>query len=194
MIRLERAVIVEGKYDKIKLSSILDALIITTDGFATFKDREKLELIRTLAKTRGIVILTDSDSAGFMIRSYLMGSIHDGNIVNAYIPDILGKEKRKTSPSKEGCLGVEGMEKKILIEALTKAGVFYDQASERNRLITKSDLHEDGFCGRPDSARKRADLLKFLSLPQRMSSNTLIQVLNSLYTFEEYKKIVNSHF
>ena len=124
MIKLKEAVIVEGKYDKIKLSSLVDGLIITTDGFGIFKDREKRELIKTLAKKRGIIILTDSDSAGFLIRSHIKGFVSEGEIKNVFIPDVFGKEKRKSAPSKEGKLGVEGMDRELLENALKKAAIF----------------------------------------------------------------------
>ena len=148
MIKLEQAVIVEGRYDKIKLSSIIDGLIIETDGFGIFKDKEKQRLIRRLAEEKGIIIMTDSDSAGFKIRSFLGGSIPADRITHVYIPDIFGKEKRKTEPSKEGKLGVEGVPKKIILEALGKAGVTCSEIKTgSNREITNVDLYELGLSG-----------------------------------------------
>ena len=191
MIKTDRAVIVEGKYDKIKLSSILDAVIIETDGFGLFKDKEKQSLIRKLAETRGILILTDSDSAGFKIRAFIKNIAPKGNIINAYIPDIFGKEKRKTEPSKEGKLGVEGISPEILCEVLEKAGVFCEKSTPKtDRQITKLDLYEDGFSGGDNSAQKRAELLKKLDLPERLSSNALVEIINALLSFEEYKQAV----
>ena len=185
MIKLKEAVIVEGKYDKIKLSSLVDGLIITTDGFGIFKDEKKRKLIITLAKKRGIIILTDSDSAGFLIRSHINGFVKEGKITNVFIPDIFGKERRKTSPSKEGKLGVEGMSEQILTEAFKKAGILPGEKKTSCRPITKTDLFDDGICGRADSKAKRLRLLKVLELPERMSSNALLSVLNSLYSFDE---------
>lgn len=198
MIKLKEAVIVEGKYDKIKLSSIVDGLIITTDGFGIFKDREKRELIRLLAKKRGIIILTDSDSAGFLIRSHIKGFVTEGEIKNVFVPDIFGKEKRKTAPSKEGKLGVEGISREILESALEKAGVINRQEQNegqsdqpKQRQVTKTDLFEDGLSGKADSKAKRALLLSQLDLPERMSTNTLLEAINALYSYEEYKQALS---
>ena len=192
MIKTDRVVIVEGKYDKIKLDAILDAVIIETDGFAIFNDKEKQRLIRRLAKTKGLLILTDSDSAGFKIRSFIGGIVPPEEIKHAYIPDIFGKEKRKAEASKEGKLGVEGIPKEILIEALTKAGVLAEETKETKRkLVTKTDLYEDGLSGREDSATKRKAFLKSLDLPELLSANKLLPIINTFLTYEEYKKAVN---
>lgn len=191
MIKLKEAVIVEGKYDKIKLSSLVDGLIITTDGFGIFKDREKRELIKTLAKKRGIIILTDSDSAGFLIRSHIKGFVSDGEIKNVFIPDVFGKEKRKSAPSKEGKLGVEGMDRELLENALKKAGIVEEKTSPNAKKVLKSDLFEDGISGGADSKAKRTRLLKELGLPERMSANALLETVNALYSFEEYKAAVS---
>ncbi len=191
MIKIDRAVIVEGRYDKIKLSSILDAVIIETEGFGIFNNKEKQKLIRKLADTKGILILTDSDSAGFKIRSFIKGIVPAEKIKHAYIPDIFGKEKRKTEASKEGKLGVEGVKKELIIDALEKAGVFCEETKEENRReITKLDLYEDGLSGQPDSDKLRKKLLCHLDLPERLTSNALVQILNTFLTFEEYKKAV----
>ena len=191
MIKIDRAVIVEGRYDKIKLSSILDAVIIETEGFGIFNNKEKQRLIRKLADTKGILILTDSDSAGFKIRSFIKGIVPAEKIKHAYIPDIFGKEKRKTEPSKEGKLGVEGVKKELIIDALEKAGVFCEENEEETkREITKLDLYEDGLSGREDSEALRKKLLHHLDLPERLTSNALVQILNTFLTFEEYKKAV----
>ena len=191
MIKIDRAVIVEGRYDKIKLSSILDAVIIETEGFGIFNNKEKQKLIRKLADTKGILILTDSDSAGFKIRSFIKGIVPSEKIKHAYIPDIFGKEKRKTEPSKEGKLGVEGVKKELILEALQKAGVFCEEIEEQNkREITKLDLYEDGLSGREDSDHLRKKLLFHLDLPERLTANALVQILNTFLTYEDYKKAV----
>ena len=187
MIKLDRPVIVEGKYDIIKLSNIIDGLIIKTDGFGIFKDKEKQQLIRRLAGEKGIIVLTDSDSAGFMIRNFISSVVPTEKITNVYIPDIYGKEKRKTDGGKEGKLGVEGMKEEVLLEAFSKAGVLCGKSenSER-RLITNIDLYEWGFSGKADSKIKRQLLLKSLALPERMSTSNLVKILNSFVTYEEF--------
>lgn len=186
MIKIKQAIIVEGKYDKIKLSGIIDAPIIQTDGFGIFKDKELQCLIRNLAEKRGILVLTDSDSAGFRIRSFIGSTVDTKNIVHAYIPDIFGKESRKTEPSKEGKLGVEGVSEDIIMKALANAGVLCETAEEPERPITKLDLYELGFTGGRDSAKKRAALLKYYSFPARLSANALVKVLNSITTYEQF--------
>ena len=191
MIKIDRAVIVEGRYDKIKLSSILDAVIIETEGFGIFNNKEKQQLIRRLADTKGLLILTDSDSAGFKIRSFIKGIVPAETIKHAYIPDIFGKEKRKTVASKEGKLGVEGVKKELILEALEKAGVFCKETEKtEKREISKLDLYEDGLSGRADSDALRKKLLFHLQLPERLTSNALVQILNTFLTYDEYKKAV----
>lgn len=198
MIKVKQAIIVEGKYDKIKLSSIVDGLIITTDGFSVFKDKEKLALIRKLSENQGVIILTDSDSAGFKIRNYIKGCTQNGKVINIYIPDIFGKEKRKTAPSKEGKLGVEGMSKEIITEAFKKAGVAAEESAdndnssgEKSGGVTRIMLYDDGFIGREGSEGRRKALLKILSLPEMLSVNGLLEVLNAMYTAEEYRSAVD---
>lgn len=186
MIKIKQAIIVEGKYDKIKLSGIIDAPIIQTDGFGIFKDKELQCLIRNLAEKRGILVLTDSDSAGFKIRSFIGSTVDPKNIVHAYIPDIFGKESRKTEPSKEGKLGVEGVSEEIIMKALANAGVLCETAEEPERPITKLDLYELGFTGGQDSAKRRAALLKYYSFPARLSANALVKVLNSITTYDRF--------
>lgn len=191
MIKIDRVVIVEGRYDKIKLSSVIDGIIIETDGFGIFNNKEKQKLIRKLAETKGLLILTDSDSAGFKIRSFIRGIVPNEQIKHAYIPDIFGKEKRKTEPSKEGKLGVEGVKVQVIIDALEKAGVLCEETEKIElREITKLDLYEDGLSGKPDSDTLRKKLLKHLDLPERLTSNALVQILNTFLTFEEYKKAI----
>jgi ribonuclease M5 len=187
-MQVKQAVIVEGKYDKIKLSGFLDAIILETDGFQIFKDKAKQKLIRRLAEQRGIIVLTDSDSAGFLIRSFLSGITNPKNITNVYIPDIFGKEKRKDAPSAEGKLGVEGVPTEILLEA----GIDCEHAENETprRLVTKTDLFEDGLSGGTDSAAKRRALLKALDLPEHMSANAMLQLINSFMTYEDYKAVV----
>lgn len=189
MIKLEQAVIVEGKYDKIKLSSIIDAVIITTNGFNIFKDTEKLELIRYYAEKTGIIIMTDSDSAGFIIRNHIKGAVKKGTIINVYIPDIMGKEKRKLKPSAEGKLGVEGVEKKIILEALEKAGVTASAGEEREK-ITKTDLFTLGLSGGKNSSELRKKLLEYLKLPSLLSPNSMLEVLNTMMSPEELEEIM----
>lgn len=189
MLKLKEAVIVEGKYDKIRLESLIDALIITTEGFEIFKDKEKKRLIRQIANRRGIIIMTDSDSAGFMIRSHICSFVDPALIRHVYIPDILGKERRKDSPGKEGKLGVEGMTDEVLLKALERAGVISGERPEGE--ITKLMLFEDGIIGGSNSAWLRDKLKQRLGLPQRMQTNALVQVLNCLLDREEYCAIVS---
>ena len=184
MIKLKQAVIVEGKYDKIKLSQIIDAPIIQTDGFGIFKDKELQKLIRMLAEKDGIIVLTDSDSAGFVIRNFIGSTVDSSKITNVYIPDIFGKERRKTEASKEGKLGVEGVPDSVIIEALERAGVTCEKSDSIVRPITKQDLYELGFSGRQDSATKRQSLLKFYNLPSRLTTNSLVKVLNLITTYD----------
>lgn len=189
MIKIKEAVIVEGKYDKIKLSGLLDTVIVETDGFAIFKDKEKQQLIRFLAEKRGIIIMTDSDSAGFKIRSFVKGIIKNDNVKNVYIPDIYGKEKRKTEMSKEGKLGVEGMETQIIMDALKKAGVLCSENSKKEgREITHTDFFEDGISGGENSSTIRKAFAKNLGLPEMISSSALLKIINSYMTYDEYKE------
>ncbi|MGN1443385.1 MAG: toprim domain-containing protein [Acutalibacteraceae bacterium] len=186
MIKLSQPIIVEGKYDVIKLSNIIDGLIIKTDGFGIFKDNEKQKLIRRLADEKGIIVLTDSDSAGFVIRNFISSCVPKDKIINVYIPDLFGKEKRKTERSKEGKLGVEGVPEQVILEAFRKAGVTAGQTDEKRRLITNVDLYEYGLSGRENSSQKRKKLLSALSLPERMSTSSLVKILNSFVTYEEF--------
>lgn len=189
MIRINEAIIVEGKYDKIKLSSIVDAVIIATGGFGIFKDTEKLELIRYYAEKTGVIILTDSDSAGRRIRGYIKGAIKNGRVKNVYIPDVFGKEKRKVKPSAEGKLGVEGISTATLLEAFEKAGI---TAGERTAPadITHLTLYELGLSGGNNSSELRRRLQKKLALPSLMSAGALIEVLNTMMSAAELEKLV----
>lgn len=192
MIKIKQAVIVEGKYDKIKLESIIDALIITTDGFEIFKDSKKMAMIRRLSETNGILIMTDSDVAGFKIRSYISGCVDTKNIFHAYIPDILGKEPRKEKGSKEGKLGVEGIPSRLIVEALERAGVICEETERKQGFLTKYRLYEDGVTGGENSALVRKALLKSLGLPERLSANSLVKVINESFSEEEYLSALES--
>ncbi|HIR03138.1 MAG TPA: DUF4093 domain-containing protein [Candidatus Scatovicinus merdipullorum] len=194
MVKIRQAIIVEGRYDKIRLQSIVDAPIIETNGFRIFKDKEKVHLIRCLAEKRGILILTDSDGAGFVIRNYLKGVVPEDSITHAYLPSVQGKEKRKTAPSKEGLLGVEGFDKAHIIRALKNSGaVFLDEGGQQStpRPMTKADLFALGLTGGKNSAQKRRALLQKLQLPQYLSVNAILEYLNCLYTKEELVALLN---
>lgn len=193
LLKVKQAIIVEGKYDKIKLSSIIDAIIIQTDGYGIFKDKEKLDLIRFYANSTGIIILTDSDSAGFKIRNYLKGAIGDGNIINVYTPDVFGKERRKLKQSSEGKLGVEGLDTDIILDAFKRANVENISTKDYNsKKITHTDLYTLGLSGNPNSKKLRAELLKYLQLPERLTSTGLLEVLNTMYSIEQVENIVKS--
>ena len=192
MIKVDRIIIVEGKYDKIKLSSMIDGIIIETEGFGIFKDKDKQKLIRKLAESKGIVILTDSDSAGFVIRNFITSIVPKEYITNVYIPDIYGKEKRKESASKEGKLGVEGVSVEILKDAFNKAGIGTSQSKARGKKITLNDFFDDGLTGGAESKKKRTALLKSLDLPERMSTKAMLDILNTFITYDEYKRLVES--
>ena len=194
MIKVKQAIIVEGKYDKAKLSSLIDATILTTGGFDIFRDKQKLALIRTLAEKNGVIILTDSDAAGFRIRNYIAGAVDADKITHVYIPDLFGKERRKVHPSAEGKLGVEGVPADILIKAFRRAGVAVEQdqpVQTGGEPVTKADLVEWGLSGGDNSFAMRQRLLKQLHLPARMNTNALLKVVNSLYTRSQFKQIVS---
>ena len=191
MIKLSMPVIVEGKYDKIKLSNFIDGIIVETDGFRIFSDKEKRTFIRNLALTKGIIIMTDSDSAGFRIRNFIRNIASGGTVINVYIPDVFGKEKRKTEPSKEGKLGVEGLSEEIITQALEKAGVLHDKTEKKeSREVTVTDLFEDGFTGSENSKEKKLRLLKNLSLPSKLSNSQLLKLINTFMSYDDYKKAV----
>ena len=190
MIKTDRVIIVEGKYDKIRLSSVIDGVIVETDGFGVFSDKEKQLLIRRLAEKKGLLILTDSDAAGFRIRSFIGSIVPPETVLHAYIPDISGKEKRKTTPSKEGKLGVEGISQIVLVTALRQAGAFCEETAQPQKQVTKTDFYEDGISGRADSKAVRRALLTRLNLPSRMSANSLLQMINAFLSYDEYKKTI----
>lgn len=189
MFRIKEAIVVEGRYDKNTLSQLVDTVILETSGFAIFQDAERLVLLRRLAQARGLIVLTDSDGAGFVIRNYLKGAIDPALVKHAYIPDRYGKERRKRRPGKEGKLGVEGMPPQVLEQTLRQAGAtFLDEAGETpppRRAITKADLYAAGLSGGEGSAQRRRELLKMLDLPEHLSPNALLVVLNALYGYEE---------
>ena len=195
MRRVREAIVGEGRYDKKALSQVVDAVILETAGFGVFKDQERLALLRRLAQQRGIIVLTDSDGAGFVIRNFLKGAIPPEQVKHAYIPDIRGKERRKRAPGKEGKLGVEGMPPQLLLEALERAGAtFLDGDGPRSPRgeLTPAQLYVLGLTGRPDSAQRRQALLKRLDLPEHMSAKALLTVLNALYTSDEVIQLVQT--
>lgn len=188
-LRLRQAIVVEGKYDQNTLRQLVDTAIFTTNGFTGMKDPALLRLLQQAAQTTGLVILTDSDGAGFLIRNTLKSALPETGVLHAYIPDLPGKEKRKAAPGKEGLLGVEGMTPEILLKALRNAGAEFADGSTpppAREPITKQDLFALGLSGGPESAKKRAALLKALSLPAHMSANALLQALNVLFSREEF--------
>ncbi len=193
MVKIREAVVVEGRYDKNTLSQIVDASILETSGFGIFKDKQQLALLRRVAESRGLIVFTDSDGAGFVIRNHLKSVIPAKFLKHAYIPDIYGKEKRKVAPGKEGKLGVEGMRPEIILDALRKAGATIEgeECKSRNQ-ITKQDLMDLGLSGGADSSAKRLKLLKKLDLPEHMSANAMLQALNLLYSLDELNAIVKT--
>ena len=193
MVKIKEAIVVEGRYDKNTLSQIVDAPILETSGFGIFKYKQQMNLLRRVAETRGLIVFTDSDGAGFVIRTHIKSAIPGKYLKHAYTPDILGKERRKAAPGKEGKLGVEGMSREIILEALRKAGATIEgEESPSLHQITKQDLMALGLSGGPDAGEKRLALLKQLKLPERMSPNAMLQALNLLYTLEELTTIVET--
>ena len=191
MRRIKEVIVVEGRYDKNTLSQVVDAAILETSGFGIFNDAAKRRLLKTLAETRGLIVLTDSDGAGFLIRNHIRGIVDPKLVKHAYIPDISGKERRKEKASKEGKLGVEGMRPEVLIEALKRAGATFDDspAEQRPAQITKADLYAKGLSGREGSAEKRRQLLQKLGLPERMSADAMLDVLNALMDREAFYRL-----
>ena len=187
MRRIREVIVVEGRYDKNVLKQVVDATVVETGGFGVFNSKERLSLLRRLAAERGLIVLTDSDGAGFVIRNFLKGAIPKERVKHAYIPDIYGKERRKAAPGKEGKLGVEGMEPQVLLDVLERAGATFEggERTELRRPITKAELYELGLTGTPDSTVRRAALLKKLGLPERMTTNAMLEALNILYDREE---------
>ena len=193
MVKIKEAILVEGRYDKNTLSQIVEAPILETSGFGIFKDKQQMALLRRIAETRGLIVFTDSDGAGFVIRNHIKSAIPGKYLKHAYIPDIQGKENRKSAPGKEGKLGVEGMSPEIILEALRRAGATIEgEEAAASQQITKQDLMELGLSGGADASAKRLALLKKLNLPEHMSANAMLQALNLLYSLEELTKLVEA--
>ena len=191
MVKIKEAILVEGRYDKNTLCQIVDAPILETSGFGIFKDRKQMALLRQVAEKRGLIVFTDSDGAGFVIRNHVKSAIPAKYLKHAYIPDIMGKEKRKAAPGKEGKLGVEGMSREIILEALRRSGATVEgEESSSSHQITKQDLMDLGLSGSADASQKRLALLKKLNLPEHMSPNAMLQALNLLLTLEELENIL----
>lgn len=193
MVKIREAILVEGRYDKNTLSQIVDAPILETSGFGIFRDKQQMALLRKVAQQRGLIVFTDSDGAGFVIRNHIKSAVPGIFLKHAYIPDIPGKEKRKAAPGKEGKLGVEGMSREIILESLRRAGATIEgEDVPQPKQITKQDLMALGLSGGPDASEKRLKLLKRLHLPERMSPNAMLQALNLLYSLEELTSIMES--
>lgn len=193
MVKIQEAIVVEGRYDKNTLSQIVDALILETAGFGIFRDREKMNLLRKVAEKRGLIVFTDSDGAGFVIRNHIKSAIPGKYLKHAYIPDIPGKERRKAAPGKEGKLGVEGMSREIILEALQRAGATMEgEASPVKRDITKQDFMALGLSGGANASEKRRELAKKLGLPEHMNANAMLEALNLLYTLDELTAMIET--
>lgn len=191
MIKIKEAILVEGRYDKNTLSQIVDTAIFECSGFGIFKNKKQMDLLRQVAKKRGLIVFTDSDGAGFVIRNHVKSAIDNAYLKHAYIPDVYGKERRKAAPGKEGKIGVEGMTANVLLEALRRCGAtFEDGSASASGNITKQDMMELGLSGGKDSADKRRQLLQKLNLPEKMSANAMLQSLNVLYTKDELVKLL----
>ena len=190
MVRIQEAILVEGRYDRNTLSQIVDAAIFETSGFGIFKNREQMALLRRVAEKQGLIVFTDPDGAGFVIRNHIKSAIPGKYLKHAYIPDIPGKERRKEAPGKEGKLGVEGMTPEVILKALRDCGATVDGEEKVPREpVTKQDFMDLGLSGGPGSSEKRKALLKKLDLPERMSSNAMQQAVNLLYTREEFAEL-----
>lgn len=193
MVKIKEAIVVEGRYDKNTLSQVVDAPILQTNGFGIMKDKELLELLRDVARKRGLIVFTDSDGGGFVIRNHLKSTIPSAYLKHAYIPDVYGKERRKATPGKEGKLGVEGMTPQVIIDCLRRAGATIEgETTTVHNEITKLDMVEMGLSGGPDSKQKRLALMQKLHLPEHMSANALLQALNLLYTKEEIYSLIDT--
>ena len=193
MVKIREAIVVEGRYDKNTLAQVVDAPILETSGFRIMHNKENLMLLRRVAKTRGLIVFTDSDGAGFVIRNYLKSAIEPGYLRHAYIPDVYGKERRKAAPGKEGKLGVEGMTPDVILKCLRRAGATFEgeESTLSTPSITKQDLVELGLSGGKDSSFLRKKLLQKLDFPEQMSANAMLQALNLLYSLEEIQSIMN---
>ena len=190
-IKIKEAIVVEGRYDKNTLSQIIDAPILETAGFGIFKNKEQMALLRKAAQLRGLIVFTDADGAGFVIRNHIKSAIPNQSWTHAYTPDIFGKERRKATPGKEGKLGVEGMKRDVILEALRRAGATFEDGAVESRHITKADMMELGLYG-PGSTDRRAALIRHLGFPEKMSTNAFLQAVDLLYSPEELAQIVDS--
>lgn len=188
MQSVKEVIVVEGRYDKNTLLQVVDAVVIETSGFGIFNDSQKQKLLRTMAEKRGLIILTDPDGAGFVIRNFIKSCIPAEQLKQAYVPDIPGKEKRKARPSREGKLGVEGMRAEILLNALKRAGATFEgeEADPNIEKVTKADLYRIGLAGREESAKKRAELIRSLDLPEHLSADALLNVVNAIMSREDF--------
>ena len=193
MPRIREAIVVEGKYDAIRVKSAVDALVVETGGFGVFHDKERLAFLRRLAAQRGLLILTDSDGAGFVIRNYLAAAIPADQLKQAYIPEVPGKERRKAAASKEGLLGVEGIDNARILETLRRAGATFEEEETPigRPFLTKAAMMEDGLSGGPDSAARRERLLVSLGLPRKLSANRLLEIINATMTQEAYRQALD---
>lgn len=194
MLQIKEAIVVEGRYDKNTLSQVVDTVILETSGFGVFKNQELVALLRRLAETRGLIVLTDSDGAGFVIRNYLKGSLKEGQVKQAYIPDVYGKERRKKVGGKEGKVGVEGMPPDVIEDVLRRGGATFvgETATQQTKEpMTKTDLFFLGLTGTPDASQRRSKLLKELNFPEHMTPNALLPVLNALYSQEELEEVMS---
>lgn len=194
MERVREVIVVEGRYDKNTVSQVVEATVVTLGGFAVFNDREKLAFLRRLAEKRGLIVLTDSDGAGFVLRNYLKGALPKDRVKQAYIPDVKGKERRKRRGGKEGKLGVEGMSPAVLLEALRRAGATFEgeAPAERREAITKADLFALGLSGGEGSAERRRTLLKRLGLPEHLTANGMLEALNLLFDRQELERALEA--
>ncbi len=192
MEKINEVIVVEGRYDKNALSQVVDAVIIETGGFGIFNDTQKQKLLRKMAEERGLIVLTDSDGAGFVIRNFIKGCTDPKNVKHAYIPDIAGKERRKKTGSKEGTLGVEGMRPEVLLKALRQAGASFFENAEGKEKITKTDFFKLGLSGGANSSKKRAELIKKLDLPAKLSADALLDILNAIMTKEDFYLLVET--
>ena len=193
MVKIKEAIVVEGRYDKNTLSQIVDAPILETSGFGIFKDKEQMDLLRKVAEVRGLIIFTDADGAGFVIRNHIKSAINGKYLKHAYTPDVVGKERRKDKAGKEGKLGVEGMTRDVILESLRRAGATFETGETGNpkQEITKADLMDLGLYG-PNSNDRRLALIKKLGFPEKMSTNAFLQAINLLYTCDELRKIIQT--
>ena len=197
MTRIREAILVEGRYDVNTVRQVVDTVVLESGGFRIFNNKDQLKLLRRIAETRGLIVLTDSDGAGFVIRNYLKGALPKGCVKQAYVPDIVGKERRKRHGSKEGKLGVEGMRPQVILDALRRAGATFAQQDESEMpvhpVITKADFYEWGLSGRPDSTARRAAVLHALDLPAHMTANALLEFINAVGTHEQVAEIIQQY-